>query len=137
MSRASGASPAPQAVDTGPAQPPRLWTQGQTPSRSCSGFCQWQLLLWNPAFCLAPGELLLWHLLPTTVLSPAPLQEADELPSAGMLVQVSASMGCSTLWGKVWLLQGAESSSESIPTPTSAWYKTAALFSCLCAWDAK
>lgn len=67
----------------GPEQLPRLWTWVQTHSRSCSGFCQWQLLVWNPGCVLAPGELLLWHLLPTNVLPPAALQGADELPSTG------------------------------------------------------
>lgn len=42
-----------------------------------------QTLAQDPGTCLAPGEPLLWNLLPASILLPPGLRGACELPSAG------------------------------------------------------
>ena len=98
MSSASGAESAPQAVDVGPDPLEELWW-----------LLPLQPLAQDPGSCLDPGEPLLRPLLPASILPPAGLQGACELPSTGdagpgghfrgMFSPLGQSLGCCRVVG--------------------------------------
>lgn len=89
-SSASGPRSARQAVDAGP-----------DPLEELRWLLPIQPLARDPGICLDPGELLLWHLLPASVLPPVGLQRACELPSTGDAGLGGHLQGIFPLWGRV------------------------------------